>query len=96
MSMGFLSVASWKEYNRSTSSSERMPLREKLTAGFSSFLLQTHKGWGDVLAGEKENPSVWYVCPYESVFGICGQVLERRNSIHVFLSSVLKVPPGGS
>ena len=58
MSTGFLSVASWKEYNRSTSSSERMPLREKLTAGFSSFLLQTHKGWGDVLAGEKENPSV--------------------------------------
>ena len=96
MLMGFLSVASWKEYNRSTSNSERMPLREKLTAGFSSFLLQTQKGWGDVLAGEKENPSVWYVCPYESGFGSRGQVLALRNSIRALLSSVLKVPPGGS
>ena len=64
----FLSVASWKECNRSTSSPARMPLREKLTAGFSSFLLQTQKEWGNVFGGEKENPSAWYVCPCESVW----------------------------
>lgn len=70
--------------------------RQKLTAGFSSFLLQTQKEWGNVFGGEKENPSAWYVCPCESVFGSRGQVLALRNSIRVFLSSVLKVPQGWS
>lgn len=70
--------------------------QRKTHSWFFFFPYQTQKGWGDVLAGEKENPSVWYVCPYESVFGSRAQVLALRNSIHAFLSLVLKVPPGGS